>query len=572
MIRTAASRRPQVAIPSLSGGAHQARSKAFIRQSSEDNNHYYTINKLGPSLPKKPHDSKLFRISDLLLDLDDLDSKHVRPFAPDDEAQLQLKWDLNPTRERLKSRLGQAKEQLDRSRQKSFDIMKGPFNAWRLSSHDILSAALRGAPATPLIDSGEEAQRGDMGDLTASEALDPRNRLDTFHTICSENAISDYALGNDELLLQWLKTRQRVVQLRRQPSQTPPSPDTFIAALDEQTSISSLRRLVSKALSSGLDTTLFQVSKAPGKQAPRNFSSAIRRACGRILFQCDPLYPAHLETMAFLGNLRQRLSSDGLHIGGSLCGLGLRLSARIANSEATLKYLWLSFEHNIWTETPGQMMKDVLFALETYSAHLTTPSEAPPLDVSGRESLLQILTGLGEEDEASPVSFRSVALLFLSENSTVKERDDAVKALRAYISTLGKLGAVATLWKEWRLIGGGVEGNAQTGNNIQNCINAEDFVAAVGAALSVVALREESVPTHLGLAGCAMLDWQSIELQNPDAWLGSQQDARPIEGFPGGDTRAALDLPLDGWLNAVQRAAGPRGGPRSQSVGEMGGA
>ncbi|KAF7550805.1 hypothetical protein G7Z17_g5456 [Cylindrodendrum hubeiense] len=559
MIRTAASRRPQVAIPSLGGGAHQERSKIFVRQPTESDDAYYTVNRWGKS-PKKPQGSELFQISDLLLDLDDVDSKHVRPFTQDDAAQLKKTWAVDVTRKRFETRLGEADEQMYRSRSKAFEISSNPVNAWRLTSHDILSVALRGAPATPLIGSGE-AQRGNADALTACEALDQRQRLGILHTVCCENGISDHALENDELLLQWLKSRQRLLQLGHQWSHVPPTPLQFCTALKEQNTIAGVRRLVSQCLSSGLKATLFQTPPKIGNEKPgkayADLETDVRKACVNILDRCQPEYPGCVETLAFLGNLRQRMSLDGAHIRGPLCGLGLRLSASIANSEATLEYLGFGFKHNIWTKRAQLMMEDVVFALETYSHHLTTPSEAPPLDISGRETLLQALTGIGEQDEVSPESFRSLVLLFL-EKSTGEE---AGRAQRAYIAILGKLGAVATLWKEWRLMGGGFERSTQTGQYLprEDGIKvAEDIVAAAEAALSVVALGSEAVPAHLGLAGCAMLDLRSIEVQNPDAWLGNEEDARPMEGFRDGDTRAALDLPLDGWLDAVQRTAGSK--------------
>ncbi|KAH7170432.1 hypothetical protein EDB81DRAFT_775426 [Dactylonectria macrodidyma] len=561
MIRTTVARRkPQVAIPPIEGGQHQRPWKPFIRKEAPDGGIYYTINRHGRSKPKQPKPSELFEVSDLLLDLEDIDSPHVRPVTEDDEARLRAVSAVNPAHERLKARLAVAEEQINRSRHKAFEISSKPANAWRLTSHDILSVALRGAPVTPLVGLDEQAQPKVAGALTAAEELDPRKGQDTLHTVCSENGIPENGLKDDERVLQWLKFRQSSLQREHQQMPGPPSPNQFVVALKEQNSIASIRRLVSSSLSSGLSATFFQPpprhsGQKPGRSQP-DLSLKVREACGNVLDQLQPDHPGCLETMTFLGNLRQRLSEDGVHLGLPLCGLGLRLSASIANSDATLEYLMAGFKHDIWTQMPQATMADVLFAFETYSRHLTTPTEAP-LDVSSRETLFQILTGVGEASEVSPESFRSLALFYL-ETSPSGERSEAAAAWKAYISILGQLGAVATLWKEWHLMGGGHERKTQTRKNSQHQlidVGEEDLVAAARAALSVVALREVAVPAQLELAECAVLDWESIEMQNPDAWLRTQENARPIAGFSRDDTRVALDLPLDGWLEAVQRAA-----------------
>ncbi|KAH7162525.1 hypothetical protein B0J13DRAFT_12733 [Dactylonectria estremocensis] len=564
MIRTTVRRhKPQVAIPSsINGGRQQDPWKPFIRNTAPNGDTYYVLNRRGRSKPRKPLTSELFEVSDILLDLEDIDSPHVRPFTEGDEARLRAESTVTPAREKLKARLAVAEEQINRSRNKAFEISSKPANAWRLTSHDILSVALRGAPVTPLVSSDEQAQPKIAGALTAAEVLDPRKGLDILHTVCSENGITDYGLKDDERLLQWLKFRQS--SLHRGHQQMPGSlrPNQFTDALKELNSIASIRRLVSQSLSSGLSATFFQSPpRHTGNQSGRphpDLSLRVREACGNVLDQLQPDIAGNLETMTFLGNLSQRLSESGAHLGGPLCGLGLRLSASIANSEATLVYLVAGFKHNIWTEMSQATMADVLFTFETYSRHLTTPTEAP-LDVSSRETLLQILTGIGEGDEVSPETFRSLALFYL-ETPASEKRSEALRAWKVYISILGQLGAVATLWKEWHLMRRGLERSTQTKKNSHHQLMdgmgvGEDLVAAARAALSVVALREVSVPAQLELAECVVLDWESIEMQNPDAWLRTQENARPIAGFPRGDTRAALDLPLDGWLEAVQQAA-----------------
>ncbi|KAK7430022.1 hypothetical protein QQZ08_003412 [Neonectria magnoliae] len=526
---------------------------------------YYTLNKV--TIPfKQPRDDELFQISDLLLDLDALDSKYVRPCNQEDEYHMHRKYEFTPERLGLETRILQFKTEVVRSRLMAFEMSSDRASARRLANHDVLSVALRGAPASaPLIDSVEEAQRQDAGSLTASEALDPRRRLDILHTVFSDNIISNYALAhqNDELLLHWLKLRQRPVQFGFERTQASPSRSRFILTLEQQGSIGSIRRLVFHSLSSGLDATWFQAPPTNGLEVedePQlNLPSQLRRVCANILNQYTPEASGALEAMAFLGNLRQRLSAGDVHMAPPLCGFGLRLSGFNAKPAATLEYLNFGFKHDFWTEGP-QMAQDIQATLTMYNWHLAKVSEKTCLDMVDRENLFQALTGVGEKSEVSPASFRSLVLYFLRYSCDERESLQAASICDAYLMTLGRLGAVATLWKEWRLLRGAFERNVQTGRVLapeEDDVMAEAFVAACRAALSVVARREDAVPADLGLADCATLDVESIEMQNPEAWLGSQE-AGPIEEFSDGETRAALDLPLAGWLNAVQRAAGSK--------------
>ncbi|KPM35781.1 hypothetical protein AK830_g10789 [Neonectria ditissima] len=562
MMRTAARRSRETAVALGDSEAVRGRPKMFIPHRTRKKV-YFTLNK--STYPRKqPLDSELFQISNLLLDLDDLDSKHVRPCNNEDEYHMHRKYEVTPAQLGLETRIVQFKTEVVRSRLTAFEMSSDRASARRLANHDVLSVALRGAPASaPLIDSVEEAQRQDAGSLTASEALDPRRRLDILHTVFSSNIISDYALAhqNDELLLHWLKLRQRPVQFGFKRTQAPPSRSRFILTLEQQSSIGSIRRLVFHSLSSGLDATWFQAPPTNDlevEEEPQlNLPSQMRRICANILNQYTPEASGALEAMAFLGNLRQRLSASGVHMAPPLCGFGLRLSGFNAKPVATLEYLNFGFKHDFWTKD-AQMARDVQATLTMYNWHLAKVSERPCLDVVDRETLFQALTGVDETDEVAPTSFRSLVLYFLRYSCDGEESRQAVSICNAYLMTLGRLGAVATLWKEWRLLRGAFEMNVQTGRVLapeDDNMMAEAFVAACTAALSVVARREDAVPADLGLAGCATLDVESIEMQKPEAWLGNQE-AGPIEGFSDGETRAALDLPLDGWLDAVQRAAG----------------
>ncbi|KAJ4170113.1 hypothetical protein NW754_006256 [Fusarium falciforme] len=485
MMRTAAVRRPQVAKPTLNAGAQQIRQKTFIKREDKSGEIYYAVNRWGRAKPKKPPNRELFQINNLLLDLDDMDSRHVRTCTKDDEAQMLKHWSVDPKRQALRSRLDELLSEVDWSRRKVFEISMEPTSSWRLGSHDILSAALNGAPSSS----------------SPGPPVDSSDRQQGFHTICSKNGIPGHAKQDDQLLLHWFQLRNQLAQSEQQTNK-PPSPSQLASALREQDTVISIR--------------------------------------------------------------------SGAHIGEPLCGLGLRLSAEMGKPAATMEYLDMAFRDEYFGD---EALGDVLDTLETYSHHLRVSSESRFLDMSDRQTLLSLLTGIRNDTHAAEShtahgSIRSIAIHFLRER-----RDDgatllALEIYRAYIVLLGRLGAVASLWQEWRLSGAELEGLIRKGNLLMpegqtEEIVVESFRKAIGASLSVVALRDDAASTDLDLAGCATRDLEAIEEQNQDAWLGcQQQEAHPMRGLLDGDIRAALGLPLDGWMKGLRRLAegtDPRG-------------
>ncbi|KAH6888667.1 hypothetical protein B0T10DRAFT_488672 [Thelonectria olida] len=552
MMRITAPWRPR-AIPTTSG-APQRRPKSFLLQTNDEDDQHYILNREACPQPQIPRESELFQISDLLLDLDAYESKFVRPFTDEDAEVLEKKWAADASRMKIKARIREMQWNLEYSRQKANDIVRKPMNPWRVTDHDVLSVALRGAPEpAPRIDS-EEIPRDD---LTAREALDPRKDPSLLHTICSENGVSSYALEKEQLLLHWLKSRQNIVQTNSRHvhvGQSQPTWDMFFASLGKQGSIASIRRLVSQSFCSGPGATLLRAEPRSNSREPHallnKMSKRIRTACTKVLDQLHPKDPSYFETLTFLGSLRQRLSSHEENIGGPLCGLGLQISADLANPEATFSYLGLGFRHKLWAE--HQRWVDVSYTLQAYLRHLTSADSAG-LDASDQVILLSMLTGVGEEEEASVESFRTL-VLFAMHTGEARQRREAGELYSTYLMVLGRLGAVATLWKEWHLVSSVEETQEWTLQKQRGFQPERDFAAAIGAALSVVARREYAVPTDLGLVACATLDMESIEMQDDDGVV-NQSGAGPIERLEDSTVVAALELPLDGWLEEVQAAA-----------------
>ncbi|KAF4467353.1 hypothetical protein FALBO_5771 [Fusarium albosuccineum] len=513
----------------------------------------HRLNRRSPGY-KRPKKHEFFQASNLLLDLDDVFSEHVRPSNEDDEARMLKHWSVDPKRREVKSRLRQLQRELDRSRRQVFDVSSGVAKSWLPSHHDILSLALNGSqsPAPP----SESSVEGHQGLASVSNTDTPgsREQPNTLHTIRSRSGIPERAQGNDEMLLHWFQLRNQLTRPEPHTNKPPPSPAQLVEALQKETSVTGIRRLVSRALSSGLDATCFS-------QAHLFVSSELQNSFDFLLTLGKEKNGTCHNLLAFLGNLSQRLSPRGAHIGAPLCGLGLRLSAAICKPRATMEYLDIGFGHGYWAAN-DQVMGDLLSTLETYLHQLSMSPGLRSLEVADKQRLLQLLTGVYNKDQTTEKSVRSLALYFLQERrDEVNYTRMALGIYRCYIVLLGHLGAVASLWQEWRSSGIAIGNLIQNGrlpipDGQPDAIVVEAFQSAIAASLSVVALGEDEVPKDLDLAGCVTLDLVSINKQKQDARPGYQQEeAHPMRGFVDGDIRAALGLPLDGWLEEVRRLA-----------------
>ncbi|WZH44595.1 uncharacterized protein QYS62_005619 [Fusarium acuminatum] len=319
--------------------------------------------------------------------------------------------------------------------------------------------------------------------------------------------INDLLLDLDDMFSKTWLQKQTQLSESEQISKTPRSlPLQLSAALKNQDSITSMRRLVSQFLSSDPSSISWL--------STNDISSDIRDACETL---CKPdVLQTSYDLLVFLGNLGQRLLARGSHIGGPLCGFGLRLSAAICKPSVTRKYLSIGSESGYWTGCE-QGLRDIHDSLETYLRHFSTTSSSTSLGLLDRQGLLKLLIGDADQGSTSlQESFRSLIISYVRIQGESKQgtMQTALSAYRTYIVLLGHLGARALLLYEKR-----------ASATIKNLINekqgeaegqAEAIVTeALQTAddISVVAPTHDAVSTNLNLADCAMLDLEAIEKQ-----------------------------------------------------------
>ncbi|KAF3071943.1 hypothetical protein CFAM422_006049 [Trichoderma lentiforme] len=545
----------------LTSSAHQSvarnqkRCKAFVRRLDKNNEVYYTIsNKRPPKSPESiPVRDDFFEMPDLLLDLDADGSRFVRPVDEADEERLERKWDVNQKRLNVQHQLKQLRDQIDESRKKADDILSNPANIWRLDSHDILSAALRCPPGT--------ANQIDISTAT-SEAPPALNRPTLsqdprfLETLCRENGIPPHALQDDQVLLEWMllrfKSLKRSITNR---SEEPLSPSQLASSLKDSTSITDIRRLVFHALSSAERAQIyFPKTKAANDDSKRtlNVAREIRNACLNVLNEHPERAVVHLEILGFIGNLAARLSSYGATIPPALTGLALRLSAAAGLTGATSEWLHRGFVNRMW-EKHTASSKDVAEALTTFTQHLGNPGEGGLYAVHDRQLFLQLLTGIDENHALSSDSLRSLPLFYLGEQSQVPT-DRAYEMYESYMTLLGRLGAVRTIWKEWHVSRPIVTRFLKPNDGIQRLKHL--YETSLLSALRVAAPLETRCPPDMELGECIAQDYHSIAAQDTNSWRANATEAarssKPTNisssGLP------SFDLPLDEWIAKLDEA------------------
>ncbi|KAL7817072.1 hypothetical protein V8C26DRAFT_399202 [Trichoderma gracile] len=535
---------------------NQKRCRAFVRRLDKNNEVYYTIaNKRPPKAPDAiPVRDDFFEMPDLLLDLDAEESPFVRQADEADERRLERKWDVNPRRAHAQKQLEELREQIAESRRKADEILSNPANIWRLNSHDVVSAALRCQPTA--ID-GIEFPTPSSGSSSTPENSISRQDPAFLETLCRENGIPPHALQDDQVLCEWMilryKSLHRTIINR---SEQPLTPSELTAALKDQTSITGIRRLVFQSLSpEGAAKTYFLNRKDPSNASTiteEHVPRAIRNACFQILDQHPDKAAAHLEILGFLGNLAARLSLDKIALPPALIGLALRLSTSAGIVQAASEWLHRGFEIRTW-EKRASSSNDVGGALKAFTQQLSGQGNGGLYTLHDRQLLLQLLTGIDEHHSLSSESFRSLSLFHLGEQSKVPTAQ-AYGMYKSYITLLGHLGALRTIWKEWHVSRPIVTRFLNPRDASERLAHLYEESLQIARRVAASQPPETSCPPDMELGECVALDYHSIGLQDVDTVLA---DGRATTGSSTVTDESSLDLPsfdlpLDEWMMRIE--------------------
>lgn len=545
MVRpTASPLRRLAAAPEPCPAARQRRHKTFARHVDKDNQVYYTFANRRPLPdPASPPQYDFFSMPDLLLDLDAEGSSAVRPF--DDEAdgkRLRERWPADtPRREAARATARRFEQQVYESRRKTREICSQPTNVWRITPHDVLSAALLGSPPP---------SEGPVAP-TSCEAPPGAPAMGVLERLRIENGIPPHAAKDDEQLLRWMLLRQQMLDKSRlSRDEAAPSPSQLAQALRKQTSMTGIRRLVCQCLGAGTSVACFTAQQGPEP----DMAVELRRACERVLGVASASRDERLQALATLGNLSERLAAAGASMGAPLLGLCLRLSAEAALPEASSEWLHRGFDADAWSAN-AQTSRDVASTLDAFGSLLAGGGE-PGVDTAPmRQLLLQLLTGIDENDCIAPASLRALTVPYLELDGPVPAQQ-ALGAYSSYVALLGQLGAVRTLWKEWRL--SAPQARALAGPHGAGAVEAAFADALRRAAHGVTAAGYGETGADASLEQCVVLDYHAMDEAGHASGAGGGPSDTGRAPHPDG-VAAVLDMPLDGCMSEVQRMPSVQG-------------
>ncbi|KAG5921409.1 hypothetical protein E4U42_005863 [Claviceps africana] len=548
------------------GSEHPQRLKAFVRHVDKNNNVFYTLVKKGLGRDTNPgKDYAFFQMPDLLLDLDAEGARCVRPVDDADQAALMTaKWSKVPRREAVEARLKELEAQLTESRGKAHAILTQPTNIWRITPHDVVSAALHGASASQRTTAHSWRLLEQATDASSRNTEAPRSdRSEFIDKIRAENGIPPHAADDDRLLLHWMMLRYKSLQQHLSSNMTKkhgalPSP-AMAEALEAQSSVTGIRRLVFQHLAAG--------SHASGSQYAVKLDARLRQdirdACERVLGESATMGAGlPVEILTFLGNLSERqVASGGAHLGPLLCGLALKLAARIGSLEAISTWLYRCYQGNhemlklLSREERRLFLKDVLSTLDSLQSILKSDDVSSKMhDVRQRQLLFQLLTGVDENNTLTPDSIRSsIKGICLDEYKTAHASELRQKLHVGYLTTLGRLGAVRTIWAEWRhLLRSGVARSTKLSPGEDDGV-VRAFATALQMASHAMPASHGQDPAGASLEECVTADYHAIEMQELHFWRGDISDDDVGQHIPDAAVfRSILDLPLQECIARIR--------------------
>lgn len=242
---------------------------------------------------------KPFQLPDVVLDLDDYDSKVVRVYDDQDEQKQKMKW-ANDVPKILDRKIENFHAGAAWSDKAVKLVRNDKTNPWRISDHDVLTAALCGyAPRGALGDGIGEYSVSEISSQDGS----PRPML---ATVLLRNGIPTRLCRDEKMLLQWMLQRQSIA------ANTPEEATSLKSKLSELKSLSEVRRLVS-----------YTMQTESGVRLVAQCQQEIASKCTEVAEKNGEI----AGTVAFLNNLMAGLRQHQIDISESLRTVSSSLSA-----------------------------------------------------------------------------------------------------------------------------------------------------------------------------------------------------------------------------------------------------
>ena len=580
----------------------------------------------GKHMPKKPGRNDTFEMPDLVLDLDAEGATGVREATQEDLKRHDFAYGRSPRRKAVMARIIQIKSLVGVARTKAERMDKDSITPLRVMDFDIMSTALRGLalgaderkqvyrswrsqsagklddpvdtdepqpsnesqpskdsdgpamfaiedfshispkhtanlPAAANEATQELVQSGDSASVIKHiiDQGDPRARPDYMRSLRDDNGIPSYAVKNDEQLLRWMMVRRHNGTQAR--GNQPPSPADIVKRLESvggphitRRTIFGIRRVIFQSIAAGADLRVTKDGRSAG-----NVPLTVRNLVAGILEKFERKYPPHLNVLTFVNNLAARLPEKDGDMAAALFALRLRALAGMGLTHLAAAQLEQGINSDVWDSEVG-VLSDVAGAMDSWRLGL---DQNPVLQTEdGRRQLLRILAGFGEAGMALSTSYRSLMLDPRSAKGESYPHNARLTAFGRYIDLLGSLGAVRTLWKEWRkgtqlLKQAEKEGLLEEDGAayfVTACFNRALLVAINIGDLST-GISSASITGEPTLEDCAATDCRSIRSVDAESVQNDDEngEATRLSWVKRKEFTDMMDLPLKDWLEKVRK-------------------
>jgi hypothetical protein len=476
---------------------------------------------------------------DIVLDLDAEGQTGVREFDEEYEAKLLQQWAGNPRREAMKAVVNTLENEAARLRHSWEDIMTQPASPWRISHHDFMSVALRGV--------------ADVSDHPKSNRMGPGGQPDFVHFLCQTNGIPAHAAKNDESLLEWMLIRKSALEQRvAARNDQHPTFLQFAEAAEGAQSFLELRRVI---------TTFSFGSPGNEHNAIANFgangavSQAVQNAVVRLLQDCEPDSPemeeAMREALATVMNAEASMCNSQPVDSANLWIFGLQL-ATSQSLPAKIVLLCRGLEAGyatVWPG-PGQHFAKSIRSLAQNLEDIVTSEHGHLLSHAVGSALLRVLTGIVRLDQAGATSIRAYILDADSNDLTSEVR---FNMYMSYITHLGRLGAVRTLWVEYHTVPDVVESIQPESDQAPS--DGHRLREAIVAAAMTAPLFETAQGSigeyNMSLQACAWADYR--DLASKGVLSDSRAGSSSLVKLDSATMEAALQQPLQRFLEDLTR-------------------
>ncbi|TPX10868.1 uncharacterized protein E0L32_008257 [Thyridium curvatum] len=364
--------------------------------------------RLGRGAPLR-NTSRLFELPNIVLDLDAEDNPHVRPYNDADEEAQVAKWSSNPDHASLLLRQRSFSSEAHQAKRILTSTVHNP-TPWRVTDQDLLSAAL--LSSTP----------------SASTTSGLQNPAAVFDQLLYYNGVAHRMSNDGAKMVHTLLHRQSIARELDHELHEP----EYRKALMGCNGFEQVRRML---------TELLQTSD--GCLLLSRCARDVRQRLAVFLEDKSKDYVSKI--LVLLNNISSTFAAKSVPLPLPLCGIGLQAASIAGELAAVQRYLGTALEEGIngqAKERRTTATRVVGPALETLLRNTRDrdPSALQAACKGTRTDLYTLLTGRSLSGCAIKPSFRAT-LWPLNYGSSV---------YAPYLALLGELGAVRTLWHEYR--------------------------------------------------------------------------------------------------------------------------